>query len=103
MFKNQTVLKFQKNSLNRQEILFDEKIWCCKNETTYLTGLDQCVPSFVSNLYNESFPNYSFEDPNDGLTHCPDGYVSYSTKDFKLDNDNLFVGKKRLEPKQSTE
>jgi hypothetical protein len=97
MFENQTVLKFQGNSLTRQEILFDEKIWCCKNETTYLTGLDQCVPSFLSNLYNESFPNYSFEDPNDGLTDCPDEYVSYSTEDFKLDNDNLFVGKKRLE------
>ncbi|EFX83091.1 hypothetical protein DAPPUDRAFT_240561 [Daphnia pulex] len=95
--ENQTVLEIQGNSSTRQEILFDEKIRCCKSGTTYLKGLDQCVPNYVSTLYNESFPNYSFEDPSDGLTDCPDGYVSHSTEDFQLDNDTLLVGEKRLE------
>jgi hypothetical protein len=48
-------------------------------------------------LYNESFPNYSFEDPNDGLTDCPEGYVSHTTEDFQLETGTLFVGNKRLE------
>jgi G protein-coupled receptor Mth (Methuselah protein) len=94
--ENGIVLEIQGNSSTLREILFDEKIWCCKSGTTYLTGLDQCVPNFVSTLYNESFPNYSFEDPNDGLTDCPDGYVSHSTEDFQLDNDTLLIGEKRL-------
>jgi G protein-coupled receptor Mth (Methuselah protein) len=92
-----TLSEIQRNSSTRQEILFDEKIRCCKSGTTYLTGLDQCVPNFVSTLYNESFPNYSFEDPNDGLTDCPEGYVSHTTEDFQLENGTLFVGNKRLE------
>ncbi|XP_046439770.1 probable G-protein coupled receptor Mth-like 3 isoform X4 [Daphnia pulex] len=91
-----TLSEMQGNSSIRQQILFDEKIWCCKSGTTYLTGLDQCVPKYVSTLYNESFPNYSFEDPNDGLTDCPEGYVSHSTEDFQLDNDTLLIGEKRL-------
>jgi hypothetical protein len=95
--ENGTVLEIQENSSTLQEILFDEKILCCKSGTTYLTGLDQCVPNFVSNLYKELFPNYSFEDPNDGLTDCPVGYVSHITEDFYLDNDTLLVGDKRLE------
>jgi hypothetical protein len=95
--ENETVLDIQGNSSTQQEILFDEKIRCCKSGTTYLTGLDQCVPNFVSTLYNESFPNYSFEDVTDGLTDCPDGYVSHSTEDFQLDNGTLLVGDKQLE------
>jgi hypothetical protein len=97
--EDKTLSEIQRNSTTRQEkISFDEKIWCCKSGTTYLPGLDQCVPSFVSNLYTELFPNYSFEkDSNDGLTDCQDGYVSYSTEDFHLENGTFFVGNKRLE------
>jgi G protein-coupled receptor Mth (Methuselah protein) len=104
--KNKTLLRIVKRKMkkvsNNQEtfkkqILFDEKIWCCKSGTTYLPGLDQCVPNYVSTLYNESFPNYSFEDVTDGLTDCPDGYVSRSTEDFQLYNDTLLIGDKRLE------
>ncbi|XP_046439771.1 G-protein coupled receptor Mth2-like isoform X5 [Daphnia pulex] len=95
--ENRTVLEIQGNSSTLREILFDEKIRCCKSGTTYLTGLDQCVPNFVSTLYTKSFPNYSFEDPNDGLTDCPVGYVSHTTEDFQLENGTLFVGNKRLE------
>jgi hypothetical protein len=40
------------------------------------------------------FPSYS--QPNDGLTDCPDGYVSHSTKDFQLDNGTLWIGDKQL-------
>ena len=75
--------------------LFDQEIWCCKSGTTYLPGLDQCVPNEVSTLYNESFPSYSY--PNDGLADCPDGYVSHSTQDFQLDNGTLWIdGGKQL-------
>jgi hypothetical protein len=94
--ENQTVFDIQGNSSTRQQILFDEKIWCCKSGTTYLTGLDQCVPNYVSTLYNESFPNYSFEDATDGLTDCPDEYVSHSTGDFKLNNGTILVNGKRF-------
>ncbi|EFX83095.1 hypothetical protein DAPPUDRAFT_240556 [Daphnia pulex] len=93
-----TLSEIQRNSSTRQEISFDEKIRCCKSGTTYLPGLDQCVPNFMSNLYTKLFPNYSFEkDSNDGLTDCPVGYVSHSTEHFQLDNDTLLVGDKRLE------
>ncbi|XP_046636275.1 probable G-protein coupled receptor Mth-like 3 isoform X1 [Daphnia pulicaria] len=95
--EDKTLSEMQRNSSIRQQILFDEKIWCCKSGTTYLTGLDQCVPNFVSTLYTESFPNYSFENATDGLTDCPEGYVSHSTEDFQLDNETLLVSDKRLE------
>ena len=76
-------------------MLFDRQFWCCKSGTTYLPGLDQCVPNEVSTLYNESFPSYSY--PNDGLADCPDGYVSHSTQDFQLDNGTLWIdGGKQL-------
>jgi hypothetical protein len=94
--ENGIVLEIQGNSSTLREILFDEKIWCCKSGTTYLTGLDQCVPNFVSTLYNESFPNYSFEDATDGLTDCPNEYVSHSTGDFKLNNGTILVNGKRF-------
>ena len=96
--ENEAVLELRGNSSTQKHILFDEKIWCCKSGTSYLPGLDQCVPNYVSTLYNESFPNYS--DPNDGLTDCSDGYVSHSTQDFHLDNDTLLIGNKRLEPNE---
>ena len=89
IFNNQT------DTIQSGILFADKKIWCCKSGTTYLPGLDQCVPNDVSTLYNESFPNFSF--PNDGLTDCPDGYVSHSTKDFHLDNGTLLVGDKRLD------
>ena len=73
----------------------NQEIWCCKSGTTYLPGMDQCVPNEVSTLYSELFPNFSF--PNDGLADCPDGYVSHSTQDFQLDNGTLWIdGGKQL-------
>jgi G protein-coupled receptor Mth (Methuselah protein) len=82
------IIQDGRNLANNQEI------WCCKSGTTYLPGIDQCLPIKVSTLYSKLFSNFSY--PNDGLADCPDGFVSHSTKDFQLDNGTLWIGGKQL-------
>ena len=85
---------------------------CCPKGSLYKTGLDACSQSTSNGLWMFPSPIYSVETNQiiaeltnevvsltySHLDNCPDGFVSNSTRDFRLFNDgSLRIGKDRLE------